>query len=89
MKDTVDLRNTEYRDGGRWWCKENEDETEEEEEENGASFSKTLNWIASNGCVLEEACPYTWIAAPPIHLEERQTLERLRIETVKPKTLKR
>jgi len=50
------------------------DEEEEEEDENGVSFPATLNWIVSNGCVLEEACPYTGIPEPPMPLEERQAL---------------
>ena len=51
-----------------------DDEEEEEEEENGVTFAETLLWISSNGCVLEEACPYTGIVAPPIPPEERQAL---------------
>ncbi|GAU20104.1 hypothetical protein TSUD_381960 [Trifolium subterraneum] len=64
---------------------EEEDDDEEEEEDKHAKTSmQTLAWIRENGCVLEEACPYTGIAVPPKPLAERRNDVKLRIVTSKP-----
>jgi hypothetical protein len=62
---------------------EDEDEDDDDEDENqdnedevrsmehGKSIYETLDFIFWNGCVLEDACPYTGIAVPPRPLAER------------------